>query len=259
MHVLVLISGVADPKWPLPPAPDPAALRAHAAQYAILSPFDEAALELALKLRDADPAVTLAAVVAGPEPLARKVAEWRLDDVCRLDAAELAPWDACAFAAGLAQVLAPLAAPTQLILTGREFGDFDDGSVPALLGAQLGLPHVPLALAVQANARGLLVKRQRAALLEQVRLAGPALLSVTNDAQNRLRHPLLKNVMAARKLAIQTLPAAAPAASVTLTGTALATTPARSGNCRMLTGSVADQAAGLAELLLQERQQGLAA
>jgi len=78
MNVLVLISGIADPKWPLPPQPDATALQIHASRYAVMSPFDEAALELALKLRDADPSVAITAVVAGGEALARKTAEWRV-------------------------------------------------------------------------------------------------------------------------------------------------------------------------------------
>lgn len=252
MHLLVLIAGVADPKWPLPASPEPAAVAAHAAQRAILSPFDEAALELALKLRDADPSVTITAVVAGPEPLARKVAEWRLAGVYRFDAGALAPIDARAFAAAFAGALRPLAHSAQLVFAGREFGDVDDGSVPACLAHEIGFVHVALALTVQADAQGWGVTRQRAGGLERRRLCSPALLSVTNDPQNRLRHPLLKNVMAARKLAIHTLTASAAPATLEMRGLAVAPPPARTGPCRMLTGTPDEQAAELADLLTQE-------
>ena len=256
MHVLVLLSGVADPKWPLPARPDAAALEAHATRYAVLSPFDEAALELALQLRDAEPATTIAALVAGPEALARKVAEWRLDRVQRLLPGDAAPWDACAYAQSLAAAIGPLARDAGLVLTGREFGDWDDGSVPALLARALALPHFPLALGLDLADGLARVTRQRGVALERLRLAGPALLSVTNDARNRLRHPLLKNVMAARKLQIDALPLPLAPATLQRTGLAPAAPPARAASCRMLDGSLEEQARALADML---REEGVAA
>ncbi len=252
MNVLVLISGVADPKWPLPPQTDAALLNAHAARYALLSPFDEAALELALQLRDADASTTIRAVVAGPESLARKVAEWRLDQVQRLLPSDLAPSDPRAFAQAFAATLAPLAQDAALVLTGREFGDWDDGSVPALLAHTLSLPHVALTLGLVTSGGHLHATRQHGGVFERLRLDGPALLSVTNDARNRLRHPLLKNVMAARKLQIDTLPLAEAPATLRRTGLAPAVAPGRAASCRMLSGSLEEQARALAGLLRGE-------
>lgn len=256
MNVLVLISGVADPKWPLPPHPDAAALEAHATRHAVLSPFDEAALELALQVRDAAPGASLSALVAGPEPLARKVAEWRLDRVQRLALAASGAWDAAAHAQALAAAAAPLAREAALVLTGREFGDWDDGSVPALLARALGLQHGPLTLGVDFDAGQLRATRQRGSAMERVRLVGPALLSVTNDARNRLRHPLMKNVMAARKAQFEALSPTEVPATVRRNGIAAAAPPTRATTCQMLTGSVEEQARALADLL---RAQGVAA
>jgi electron transfer flavoprotein beta subunit len=251
MNVMVLIAGVADPKWPLPATVDAAALRAHGERYALLSPFDEAALELALKLRDVDPAVTIHALVTGPETLARKVAEWRLDSVQRI-VAETAAWDAPAFAAAVAAATPAVAAAAALVLTGREFGDFDDGALPPLLARAMHLPHVGLAVGVAMRDGSPWVTRQRAGRVERVRLEGRALVSVTNDAQNRLRHPLLKNVMAARKLRIETLAAAAPPPGVVLAGLQPPMPARRANACRMLTGSTREQADALAQVLLAE-------
>jgi electron transfer flavoprotein beta subunit len=251
MNVLVLIAGVADPKWPLPATADAGALQAHADKYALLSPFDEAGLELALKLRDADAGVTIHALVAGPESLARKVAEWRLDSVRRLAAGGVAAWDGPAFAAALAGAVAPLAAAATLVLTGREFGDFDDGAVAPLLARALQLPHLGLAVGVALEDGSAWVTRQRGGRIERVRLPGPALLSVTNDAQNRLRHPLLKNVMAARKLRIDAVDTGAPAATVTLAALQPVVAAPRGSACRMLQGSADEQAQALAQVLLE--------
>lgn len=250
MNVLVFISGVADPKWPLPPRPDAEALQAHAQRCTLLSPFDEAALEVALKLRDADPGATLHALVAGPESLARKVAEWRLDSVQRFAGAIAA--DAGATARALAEAVKTIGATADVVLVGREFGDFDDGAVPPLLARALRLPHVGLALAAASRQGSLWATRQRAGRIERVRLAGPALLSVSNDPQNRLRHPLLKNVMAARKLRIESVAGEAQEATVRMASLMPALPPARASACRMLTGSVSEQCEALAQLLLAE-------
>ena len=253
MKVLVLISGIADPKWPLPVPLDGAALQSHAQRYAVLSPFDEAALELALKLRDADPAVAIHAVVAGPEAIARQVAGWRLDSVRRLPESGLQAWDAVGMARSLAQALGSLAREADLILLGREFGDLDDGSLPPLLARALDLPHVALAFAVQGDGSALWVSRQRGGGMERLKLQGAAVLSITNDAGNRLRHPLLKNVMAARKLQFATLAAQPQAGSVSLADLAPMEAAARQRSCQMLEGSAQEQARALAQMLHERR------
>lgn len=253
MKILVLISGIADPKWPLPSQPDAQALHTYTSHYAVMSPFDEAALELALKLRDAQPAVSITAIVAGGEALARKAAEWRLDAVHRFDPGAIAAWDCRGFAGALAQAMDPLAAETAVVLVGREFGDFDDGSVPALIARELGLEHINLALALERRNDALWASRQRGSTVERVRLRGPAVLSVTNDSHNRLRHPLLKNVMAARKLQFTVLSGSSAGCGVTLAGMKLFAPPPRASACHLLTGTPEQQADALAEVLIDCR------
>ena len=67
MNIAVLLAGIVDPKWPLQ------GLHLGAGGVVAgddklpgkLSPFDEAALETALKLRDADPDVNICAFLLG--------------------------------------------------------------------------------------------------------------------------------------------------------------------------------------------------
>ncbi len=255
MNVLVLISGIADPKWPLPPQPDATALQIHASRYAVMSPFDEAALELALKLRDADPSVAITAVVAGGEALARKTAEWRLDAVHRFDPGAIGAWDCRGFACALAEAAGPLGRDAALLLIGREFGDFDDGSVPPLIAREFRIEHINLALALQSREGVLWAARQRGSVVERMRLRGPALLSVTNDSHNRLRHPLLKNVMAARKLQFPVLSGSATGSRVALAALERYSPPPRASACHLLTGTPQQQADALAEVLIACREQ----
>lgn len=253
MEVAVFISGVADPKWPLPPEVTLPSLQAHGAQRGVTSPFDEAALELALSLRDRDPQARVTALVASDEALARRIAGWRPDALHRIDVAALDRWDGNQVATALGQALAALAPDADLVLIGREFGDFDDGVVAPALARRAGLPFLSLALGIGPVAGGLSVLRQGSGGLERAHVPARAIASVTNDPGNRLRHPLMKNVMLAKKMPIPGWQAPAPAAADALRLADLrpAPAPVRTGSCSWLEGSAQDKAAALARVLAE--------
>lgn len=257
MDIAVLISGVADPKWPLPHGLSVASLQAHAVQHAALSPFDEAALELALALRDADAAVRIIALVAADEALTRRVAGWRPDAIHRLELEAVPRWDGGAVSGALSQALRELAPDAALVLVGREFGDFDDGSVPAGLAQASDMPYIPLALGVRRGEQGFLSALcQGAGGLERVQLPARTLLSATNDPGNRLRHPLMKNVMMAKKATLGLWRAAAPGqtAALRLESVQPAAAPVRSAACEWLEGSAEEKARALAQVLVAAAQ-----
>jgi electron transfer flavoprotein beta subunit len=54
MKIVVAVAGVLDPKWPI--ELDAEGMPRIAAERMVMSPFDESALEIALRLRDMDPA-----------------------------------------------------------------------------------------------------------------------------------------------------------------------------------------------------------
>lgn len=256
MNLLILLAGVADPKWPLPAPVDAASLAAHRAAHPLLSPFDEAALELALKWRDADPEARLHALVGTVQALPalpRHVAGYRLDSVQGLDLQAHPAWDANTLAQRLAAWIGTQAAAPDLVLLGREFGDDDDGVLPPLLAETLQRPYVGQVLGLTRTAAGWQVLRQHGGGLERLHGTGPAVIAVTNHAGNRLRHPLLKNVMAARRqaCAMAELPVAPPGPSLRLNRLAPAIAPRRDAACRLLDGPVQAQAAQLARLLVE--------
>lgn len=256
MNILVLIAGMADPKWPLPVPMDITTLMAQRKAYPLLSPFDEAALELALKLRDADATVQITALVntsALDDALLRTVAALRVDAVRAVPACDT-PWDARACASALAQAAGALERAPDLVLIGREFGDFDDGSVPAAVAEQLGWAFVAQGLAVSAVEGAWRVRRSQGAVQVSVDGPRPLVVSVSNEARNRLRHPLLKNVMTAKKMRFEWQALAAPTRSATLLLAAVtaAEAPVRAVQCRMLVGDVDQQAQALADLLVAE-------
>ncbi len=248
MNIVVLISGVHDPKWPIALGDEGSAVKAGDNQ--VLSPFDEAALEVALRIRDAKPETRIAAYVAGGTAaikIARAVAALNVSDVKTLDLPD--QWDQAA----TARALAELCTDSDLILVGREFGDFDDGLVPALLA---GVLDVPLFAHVQTVAACGEIKLMREAerFAETLTLSGCVVASVTNDRRTRLRKPLMKNVMLARQASI----GEAFAQSDPLNGLQIEGMTARSQDrgqtsCTMIAGSVEMQAQQLATLLWEAR------
>lgn len=208
MQICVLLAGVLDPKWPLPQGDwlhDPALLDGIARK---LSPFDEAALEVALRLRESLPQATLAAYMPdapGALGLMRAVAAHKPEHVGLLPVAEAARWDPAAFTREVAAGLRAAGAGP-LWLTGREFGDLDDGTFSASLAREARAPLVTMAEELRMDSDGTLrAVRTRSHVTEQVRVPTACVVTLTNARNNRLRHPLMKNVMLAKKLTIDTL------------------------------------------------------
>ncbi|MEJ2897419.1 hypothetical protein [Bordetella avium] len=257
MNVLIILSGIADAKLPLPRPVSAETMQALRAGHALLSPFDEAALELGLKLRDADPSVQLTALVAAntaQDKLLQHVASFRLDAVLAYSVQQIPAWNSRALAAGLSGfVQAQIGDTLDLVLIGREFGDEDDGGVPAATAYALGWPLVSQAMHVQQAGPGLLhILRQFGTVQEVLTQPTPVVAAVTNHARNKLRHPLLKNVMTAKKMQfmLQPLPQNSAPASLTLGAMGLASAPERAEPCQMIAGDVSIQARALAALLL---------
>lgn len=252
MNILVIAAGILDPKWPLaePPA---GRLPTRTDDKLILSPFEESALELALRIRDALPESTsLSALVLGAatEKLARAIGSYNITDVTRLDLDMDRLWDAPAIADALAGRIA--ASAPSLVLTGREIGDCDDGLLAPLLSARLGLHFFGLAQDVRIDGGQIAFARERAACEEIAAADAGLLVSVTNDRRNKLRRPLMKNVQAAKRANYPIAPVSAttnPAAS--LHATTLRASARNKIACRKLSGPLPEQISTLA-LVLKE-------
>ena len=257
MNIVVLLAGIVDPKWPLQGL--------HLGSDGVvagddklprkLSPFDEAALETALKLRDADPEVHITAfLLGGPqsEQLLRAVAAFRLNRVYQVDYRPAYRWDVVQLARALKAALDATEVRPELLLIGREFGDCDDGALPPYLAEVWGWRFVGLAQEVEHKDGELKLLRGRGDVDEWLTLAPPAIASVTNDKSNRLRHPLLKNVMAAKRETFAVIAAPDPGASPRLSPSSVKlsdTTLRRGAACRILGGPVESQVAELAGFL----------
>ncbi len=259
MNILVLLAGIADPKWPLKFPPDLSSASANdTAPPRILSPFDEAALEVALKLRDEQPQTRIAAGVLNSqqgEPLLRTVAALRPNDIFGVDSKSLEQWDARLLSSQLGLIVRERADPVHLMLAGREMGDRDDGTLAACVAEQLAWRFVGLVQRIEATHDTLRLMRERSSVEEWIELAPPLVASVTNDRRNRLRHPLMKNVMAAQRgsVPVMSAPAANETAILLRKNVESLTPPVRKCACRFLAGAPAAQAAELAAFLQARR------
>jgi len=250
MRVTVAVGGIVDPKWgakDLGLGEDGTGVRR--AVPRILSPFDEAAIESALKLRDAHPGTRLRFLVASEGEdlaLARSAMAFRPDEVLSLALAEPLLWDPQAASDLLAQATASEGEPADLVLLGREFGDFDEGMVAPLLAEALGCPFAGLVQEVGCDAEGLFFVRDAGEVRQRLRAARtPVVASVTNSQWNRLRYPLMKNVMAAKRERPQAIGCAADAARAARRAASLAARvpkPRTESPCVILQGSGAEQA-----------------
>jgi electron transfer flavoprotein beta subunit len=252
MNVVVLLAGVADPRWPLA-AVSTDFLGDRARNHICLSPFDEAALEIALKIREGRSGTRVTVAMTGgveSDPLLRKVAAYRPDRAVRIDGATLAFHDAHTLAATLAAMVPQLDAAVDMVLIGREFGDCDSGTVPPCLAATLGWTFFGLAQHAQWQDGRLWLVREQGSIEESVPMIGQWVVSVTNDRRNRLRHPLMKNVIEARRMSLATLvPSPQGKARLALDAVAAAPERARDVPCRMLSGSFDVQVGELAAFL----------
>ena len=123
-----------------------------------------------------------------------------------------------------------------------------------MLAAGLQLPLFPLALYVEWKDGLLALLRGRGVSQQWHRPGGTLVATVTNDRRNKLRHPLMKNVMMAKKMTFDSVDAPAQS-TVVLNAEQLlpAREVQRGGHCRMLEGDVNSQAATLVTYLRGEQ------
>jgi electron transfer flavoprotein beta subunit len=246
VKIVVLIAGVHDPKWPI--VLTDGGLPAQQVDRMIMSPFDEAALEIALKIRDAHRFTSIRAFVMGKDSgakLARTIAAFNIAEVSTVQIEDT--WNQRAVASGLTQVCAD----SDLVLLGREFGDYDDGLVPPLLAGMLGAEFFGRAQIVEAKDRVRLM-REAGSFEEWCAVATQLVVSVTNDRRNRLRKPLMKNVMLARQANIGCVKAGAhPSPGLELHKISELITSRTTLACSMIEGTAEQQAQALALLLVK--------
>ncbi|HVA80345.1 MAG TPA: electron transfer flavoprotein subunit beta/FixA family protein [Candidatus Binataceae bacterium] len=205
MHIVVLVKQIPDPDAPasaIQVNEDQRGFRVATTVKSLISPFDEQALEAALRIRDAaGPAgasVKITAMSLGRES-AREVLKHALamgaDDAVLLCDGAFDGGDSFTTALALSKAMAKLE-PFDLIIAGRQAADFDFGLVGVGLAELLGLPAITMAKSVEVDGRTVRVERALAEGFEMVESDLPVLVTVSNELGSP-RYPSLRQMMRA--------------------------------------------------------------
>lgn len=186
-----------------------------------MNPFDEIAVEAAVRLKETGAADEVVALTVGP---AKAVDQLRTAMAMGADRAIHVTLEAAADPAAAARIIAAVAkneAP-DLILMGKQAIDDDSAQAPAMVSAILNLPFAACADALRVENGTAFVRRETDEGLMEVSAALPCVVS----ADLRLAEPryvTLPNMMKARKKPVETLDAASLGVDLTPSVTVIQT------------------------------------
>lgn len=170
----------------------------------LLSELDENAIEAALRLSEGEHEVSVVVLTMGPERAAdaiRKSLQMGADEGVHVLDDLLHGSDAPATSRVLAAAIGRL--EPDLVLTGMASTDAGLSVVPAMLAERLGLPQVTFAEWLTIEGDTVRIERDGDSQAEVIEASLPALVSVTDHA-NEPRYPSFKGIMAAKKKPVQT-------------------------------------------------------
>jgi electron transfer flavoprotein beta subunit len=227
----------------------------------VVNPFDEQAVEAALRIKDKVGAhVTVLSLGNDLDRVVvKKPLHMGADELVLLEDPAFVGGDTWTTARALAAAIQRLDV-CDLVLCGRQAADSNAGQTGLAVARILGLPCVTLARRVEVDGDGAAVERVIASGYEKVRVPLPAVITVSNEL-GTARYPSVRNI--ARSNAIRPViwkpgdiglrPEECGAAGRRL-ATATLFLPVFEATCEVVTGDSAQEAAqNLAVRLRQER------
>lgn len=195
MKIMVPIKRVVDPYAKVKALPDGTGLDTGGAKFEI-NPFDEIALEEAVRKREADPSVQIVAVSIGSstcEDQLRKALAMGADEAILIESD--AEWDSPSVAAELAALAKELA--PDLVLMGKQATDDDNNQAAQMLAALLDWPQATFASKLDLAGGRATVARETDTGEEVLEMALPCV--VTTDLRlNEPRYIALPGIIKAR-------------------------------------------------------------
>ncbi|MCG6893649.1 MAG: hypothetical protein LJE65_08600 [Desulfobacteraceae bacterium] len=202
MHIIVCVKMVMDPEMPFsvfkvdpesnkPIVPD--------GTSAVLSTFDECALEAALRIKDGqDCKITALSLGAElPKSLLQKLYALGADEVIGIEAPEFEHLDAFSTANALTRAIEKIG-DFDLVFMGRQSADWEAGLVWAGVAEALQLPSVSLVREATPGDGKVTAVRCVSDGIEAVEADMPALLTFTSEV-GEIRFCSLKDMMKAKK------------------------------------------------------------
>jgi electron transfer flavoprotein beta subunit len=216
----------------------------------VISPFDEQAVEAALKIKDAKGG-KITAISLGVNLLrdvVKKPLSMGADELILLEDPAFTEGDSWSTAYALAMAIQKVG-KFDLIFCGRQASDWDSGQVGSAIAEILGLPSVTVAKKVEATDGKVKVERVTADGYEVVEVTLPALITVSNEI-GAARYPTIKGIMAAKRKEPTVWKPADIGVDPAKIGAAGRRTklvklfqPVREGKCEVLTADTPEEAA----------------
>jgi electron transfer flavoprotein beta subunit len=165
----------------------------------VISPFDEQAVEAALKVKDAKGGkiTVLSLGVNLLRDVVKKPLSMGADELILLEDPAFVEGDSWSTAYALAMAIKKIG-QFDVIFCGRQAADWDAGLVGSYIAEILGIPQVTLAKKVEALDGKVKVDRVTADGYEVVEASTPVLITVSNEL-GAPRYATIKGIMAAKK------------------------------------------------------------
>jgi len=262
VNMIVCCKQVIDPEAP------PASFRVDASSNKVvppqgvppvINPFDENAVEAALKIKD-DQGGKITAITLGTNLLrdvVKKPLSMGADELVLLEDEAFIDGDSWSTAYALAMAIKKIG-EYDLIFCGRQAADWDAGQVGSGIADILGLPSVTVAKKVDIIDGKGRVERVTADGYEVVEVSLPALITVSNEL-GEPRYPTIKGIMAAKRKEPVTWKPADIGVDPSKLGAAGRRTkllklfqPVREGECEIIEGETLEEAAANLALKLRE-------
>jgi electron transfer flavoprotein beta subunit len=262
VNSIVCVKEIPDPETPASAfAIDAEAKRAIPAKDTppVISPFDEQAVEAALRLKDqlGGKVTVLSMGAASAEKVLKHTLSMGADEAFLLNDAGFDNPDSTSTAYALSQAIKKVG-EFDIIFCGRQAGDFDAGQVGTGIAEMLGLPSVTVAKKIEVTDSKARVERMLPDGYEVVEVGLPALITVSNEL-GEPRYATLKGIMAAAKKTVPVWSAGDIGADASKLGAAGAKVkmlklfiPERVSKCEIIGGENEEEAATNLALKLRE-------
>jgi electron transfer flavoprotein beta subunit len=246
VNLIVCVKEIPDPETPASAfAIDAEAKRAIPAKDTppVISPFDEQAVEAALRLKDelGGKVTVLSMGAASAEKVLKHTLSMGADEAFLLSDSAFDNSDSTSSAYALAQAIKKVG-EFDIVFCGRQAGDFDAGQVGSGIAEFLGLPNVTVAKKIEVMDGRARVERMLPDGYEVVEVGLPALITVSNEL-GEPRYATLKGIMAAAKKTVPTWTPGDIDADAGMLGTGGARTkmlklfiPVRESKCEIMEG-----------------------
>lgn len=254
MKIFVCLKQVPDTETKIKILPDQSGIDPAGIKW-VMNPYDEHAVEEAIKFKEKNPGAQVWAITSGPKARAveslRTALAMGADEAIVINSPE--NLDAYSTAKALANVITSEGG-AHLVLTGKLSIDNNQSSVPQMVAEFLSIPHTSVVSKLESSAENTTVERDvEGGAKEVVQMINPSLIAA-NKGLNMPRYASLPGIMKAKKKVIKefefsALGIASTEQKVKYTGFTL---PAEKPAVKLLAGDAASQVSQLISCLRDE-------